>query len=307
MAADGLFGRRVAASVMGILGCIVLPLGLVSAWAAGVLTDTNRYVATVAPLAGNRAVEHAVEHRLEGFAVASISPDRAGQPLPKVLRAAAVEAIHEAVVGVVEGPVFPPAWEVANRAAHRELVSVLRGRDEGVVRSNGQVTVGLGPVLKAALTTLEKKGVLRRDAVPDVQINVSLMNVSDLRRAQRVYAVLGPAGFWLPVIWLILAVAAMVVAPNRHRALAWLSVGAMVGVALLWLASRFVRHRALASIAEKDDVVVARAVWDAVVSSLNLAIWTVLIVAVVVFLVNWVMGRVWPAGRRGKAPRVFRV
>jgi hypothetical protein len=299
MAADGLFGRRVAASVIGILACIVLPLGLVSAWAAGVLIDTNRYVATVAPLAGDRAVKQAVEHRLEDFAVASIDRDRTGQPLPKLLRAAAVEAIHEAVVGVVEGPAFPPAWRVANRAAHRELVSVLRGRDEGVVRSDGQVTVGLGPVLKAALTTLEKKGLLRRDAAADVQINVSLMNVSDLRRAQRVYSVLGPAGFWLPVIWLLLAMATMVVAPNRGRTLAWLAVGAIVGVALLWLAGRFVRHRALASIAEKDDAVVARAVWDAVVASLNLAIWTVLIVALVVLLVNWVTGRVWRASWRG--------
>ncbi|KOX26057.1 hypothetical protein ADL06_16705 [Streptomyces sp. NRRL F-6491] len=47
------------AVVLIVLGCVLAPLGIVASWAADVVGATDRYVATVAPLASDPAVQDA--------------------------------------------------------------------------------------------------------------------------------------------------------------------------------------------------------------------------------------------------------
>ncbi|MGN6241196.1 MAG: hypothetical protein ACTHNI_15845 [Cellulosimicrobium cellulans] len=56
--------RAVACAVLITLGALLAPLGAVSAWAQRELTDTDRYVATVGPLAADPVVQSAVAGRL---------------------------------------------------------------------------------------------------------------------------------------------------------------------------------------------------------------------------------------------------
>ena len=47
-----------------VIGCILAPLSVVAVWAKNQVTNTDRYVATVAPLADDPAIQNAVADRV---------------------------------------------------------------------------------------------------------------------------------------------------------------------------------------------------------------------------------------------------
>ena len=54
------WGRTSAAVVLILLGVLCAPLSVMAVWAKSQITDTNRYVETVAPLASDPAIQAAV-------------------------------------------------------------------------------------------------------------------------------------------------------------------------------------------------------------------------------------------------------
>ena len=68
-------GRWTAATVCLLVGCLLLPLAAVALWARTVVFDTDRYVATVAPLARDRAVQNAVADRITAEVFAALDID----------------------------------------------------------------------------------------------------------------------------------------------------------------------------------------------------------------------------------------
>jgi len=56
--------RRIAATLLILVSCLLAPLSVVAVWARSEVTDTDRYVDTVAPLAKNPAVQQAVTTNL---------------------------------------------------------------------------------------------------------------------------------------------------------------------------------------------------------------------------------------------------
>lgn len=60
-------GRRVrslVAILLVVVGCVLAPLGVVAAWTADTVGDTDRYVKTVAPLASDPDIQNAVANRV---------------------------------------------------------------------------------------------------------------------------------------------------------------------------------------------------------------------------------------------------
>ncbi|MFD0431133.1 hypothetical protein ACFQ60_39040 [Streptomyces zhihengii] len=56
--------RWTGASVLLLVALLLAPLAVVAAWVDSQVSDTDRYVATVAPLAGDPAVQQVVTDRL---------------------------------------------------------------------------------------------------------------------------------------------------------------------------------------------------------------------------------------------------
>jgi hypothetical protein len=48
------------ASLLIVLGCVLAPLSVVAVWTRNQVTNTDRYVATVAPLASDPAIQQAI-------------------------------------------------------------------------------------------------------------------------------------------------------------------------------------------------------------------------------------------------------
>jgi hypothetical protein len=131
-----------------VIGCILAPLSGVAVWAKNQVTNTDRYVATVAPLASDPAIQNAVADKVtaEIFAhldVAGITNQAvdalAERGLPPLVAtqlhalsgplSSGVQSFVRTEVGkVVASDAFAEAWLTANRAVHEALVAALTGQ-----------------------------------------------------------------------------------------------------------------------------------------------------------------------------------
>jgi hypothetical protein len=121
--------------------------------------------------------------------------NRVGLVLGSRLSRSQVEA---AVHDVVSSWQFATFWSTANRAAHAEIVALLRGKDQSgqLARHNDQVVIDLSPVVGAVRNRLQETGVNLSSVPPDPQRTTVFVVV-------------------LPVIGLIAWVAAVLVHRGR--------------------------------------------------------------------------------------------
>ncbi|WP_423464904.1 GAP family protein [Promicromonospora sp. MS192] len=197
-------GRSTAAVVLIVLGALLAPVGVVAAWAERTLTDTDRYVATVAPLAEDPAVRSAVSARMtsalmeqidvgalldgvaEGLDEQGLAPRVAGAlPMLEAPLTGGVESfVRDAADRVVASDQFRDAWTQANRVAHQQLVAVMRGE--------GGLAVLLGAVNPKNLLLVVSGGAAIAAAAPG--------DTSATVVAALVFAVVASVGVVTPVV-----------------------------------------------------------------------------------------------------------
>lgn len=268
--------RHLVFVVVAVVACLALPLAIVSTWTANVVTDSDGYVEAVGPLAEDPTVQQAVEERLQAEVLAR---------LPRV----PPRTVRRAVVRVVQGPEFRPAWEDANRSAHEQMVAVLEADGDSPVANDGTVTIELGTLLVAVIETVDTQGRVDTSNAPDVRTEFNLVSAQQLERARTTYQLVHLAGLWVPVVWLLLLAVALVVAANRRRALAWLALGSLICVGALLVVISLARREVIARAATGDDDLVG-AVWDVVTAGLRNGAWLAIAAALVVLLLALTLG-----------------
>src|SRR5215471_9459624 len=56
--------RRIVGAILLVVGIVLVPVSLSAVWVRNTLLDTDNYVATVGPLAGNSDIQHGVADRV---------------------------------------------------------------------------------------------------------------------------------------------------------------------------------------------------------------------------------------------------
>jgi hypothetical protein len=56
--------RRIVAAVLLAVGVLLVPLSLSAIWVRSTLLDTDQYVSTIGPLAGNSEIQHGLADRV---------------------------------------------------------------------------------------------------------------------------------------------------------------------------------------------------------------------------------------------------
>jgi hypothetical protein len=246
--------RTVVAVLLIVIGCVLAPLAGVAVWARNQVTDTNRYVATVAPLASDPAIQQAITDQItaqvftyidvQGITTQAVNalaergnlpPQIAGQlqalsgPI-----ANGIQSFTRTQVGkVVQSPAFADAWIQANRLAHQELVKALTGEGGGAITvENDTVSINLAAFIQTVKAQLVASGFTLAERIPQVNASFVLFQSSDITRARGAFNLLTTLGNWLPVIALVLLGLGVYVARDHRRAL----VGAGLGVAAAMLA-----------------------------------------------------------------------
>ena len=315
------FGRSLAVVVLLIIGALCLTLSVPAIWARNQVLNTDRYVATMEPLATNADVQASVEAAvnrqisarldIEAFVEQALPPEaqRLKAPLVSAVSGLISAAVHRAVTSEA----FGTLWTAANRAAHTQLVGILTGEDEGkaITVSDGRVLLNLAPVIEAVKTRLVAAGLTVAQNIPAVGATIEIARLEGVDRAQQVVRWLDTVATWLPWIGLLFFVGAVALARgHRRRTVMWAALSTAIGLVVLRLALVVLREVYLDRM--PTDVMTPQAsayVFDTVTRFLRDGIRLVFIIALVVAAIAILLGRraalatVWTrvsdASRRG--------
>ena len=283
----------------------------------------------VAPLAKDPAVQQEVSLRITNAVFEQLKVEQlttqtldaiaerprvagATENLPVELSTFA-EPISNAIHGFTEDQVsrlvassaFQDAWVAANRQAHAGLVAALTGETgrNGVVVSNGQVAVNLGPFIEQIKPILVERGVPFANRIPVVDAEFVVLRSEALAKAQSAVRLLDLLRVVLPVLALLALVAGVALAPRRRRALvigASMFVGTLV---LLLLGVQVVRALYLDDL-EKALLVpqVATVLFDDVTTPLRLWVRSSAMLFLLIALAAWAAGPSTAAGAVRSVP-----
>ncbi|MFD6288508.1 hypothetical protein [Streptomyces sp. NPDC060205] len=304
--------RRLGASVLLLVALLLAPLAVVSAWVQDTVSDTDRYVETVAPLASDPAVQKVVINRLTARVVEQVDVEAVTASLTKVLAdadapprvVAGAEALNGPLTSavrtvvrrnverVVTSDLFQQVWEGANRRAHAAVLRMLTGERKGALRATDDaVELDIGAVVDQVRERLVDQGFERAALIPDSDRTVTLFRTAELARAQDAMRVLNIVGTWLPVLTIALAALAVWTAPGHRLMLLITAVGIglmMVALLIALLAVRRVYLDTVPVATLPPDA--AAAVFDTFVRFLRDSTRTLLVVAVITALAAYLYG-----------------
>jgi hypothetical protein len=296
--------RSIVATLMIVVACVLAPLSVVAIWTRNQVTNTDRYVATVTPLADDPAIQNAIADQitaqvfnyidvqgLTNQAVDALAERGLTPTLATQLRALAVPIANGVLsftrsqVGkVVESDAFADAWVQANRVAHEQLVAALTGEGGGSVTvENDTVSLNLAVFIETVKQRLVDSGFSVAARIPTVDASFVLFQSKDITRVRSGFNLLNTLGVWLPVIVIVLLVLGVYVAKDHRRALVGAALGVAVSMVVLALALTVFRSIYLdavpAGVLPHDAAAV---LYDTIVRFLRLGLRTVLVLALVV-------------------------
>lgn len=214
--------RRVVAIILVVLFGILAPLGLVAGWARATLLDTDRYVETVAPLASNGAIQHLVTDVVAGVITERVDPMVVSE-----------EEIVTQVDQAVSSDTFARVWREANRVSHGQLVALLTGeRVAGVEVTDGAVTLDLSTLVADVRARLTAVGISVDAGTSTDSATITIVESGEVGQVQEAMDLLDRVASALWVTIPVLAVAAVVVAPNWWRAVRRIGIALAISMAI---------------------------------------------------------------------------
>jgi len=323
-------GRWPGAMVLLLVAALLAPLSAIATWSRATLLDSDKYLAMVAPLASDPAVQEEISRRITDAVFEQLKvKELTTQTLDAIAARPRVEGVAErlpvelstfsepisnAIYGFTEEQVsrlvassaFQDAWVAANREAHASLVAALTGEttDAGVSVSNGQVSVNLAAFIAAIKPVLVERGVPFADRIPTVNARFVVLRSAELGQAQTAIRLLDLLRVVLPVLAILALVAGVALAPARRRALvvgASMVVGSLV---LLLLGIQVLRALYLDDLEQVLLVPqVATVLFDTVTTPLRLGVRATAMLFLVIALAAWVAGPSSAAAALRSLPR----
>jgi hypothetical protein len=305
--------RSVVATLLIVIGCILAPISVVAVWTKNLVTDTDRYVTTVAPLASDPAIQNAIADRitaeiftqLDVVGITNQAVDAlAERGLPPLVAtqlhglaeplSSGVESFVRTEVGkVVASDAFANAWTTANRTAHQALVAALTGETrEGITIENDTVSINLGPIIQEVKQRLVDRGFGLASRIPNVNPSFTLVQSDYIAKARGAFNLLNAIGNWLPVVALFFLAIGIYIAKGHRRALVGVGLGLAGGMLVLGLGLALFRTIYLnelpLGVLTRDA---AAAFYDTLVRFLRLGLRTVLVFGLVIALAGFFTGR----------------
>ena len=304
--------RPVVVTVLLVLVGLLAPTAVIATWAHDQISNTDRYVQTVAPLASDPAVQNAVADRVtteifNRLDVQGVTQDAVtalesrGLPpnaaaglnaLTTPLASGVRTYVHDQVLKLLKTDTFKQAWEEANRTAHEQMVAVLTGKQGNVIKVSGNtVSVNLAAIIETVKTRLEDRGFALAAKIPTVNAQFTILESANITKAQQLFRILETLARTLPVLILVLFAVAVYLARSRRRtvvagALVIAASMLLLGVGLNWF--RVVYLGAIDPQQLPADA--AAAVYDSLVHFIRLALRAVLVLFLAVAVIAWVTG-----------------
>lgn len=319
--------RRILAPILVALTVVVFTITVPAAWGRRTILNTDRYVATVAPLANDPAVQESIATKVTAQVFATldvetvISDALAGLDERATVLAApitnAIEGfVQDQVLRVVQSDAFATFWEEANRFVHTQVMAILRGEQEQVSVVEGKVLLNLVPLVNLALVQIEQvaSGLIGRDVelptiepdtahaeavsrleqalgidLPETYGTIEVYDSEDLQALQDTLFTFQRLFILLLILIPVLIAVTLWVSTRRRRTLIQLTVGGAIGLVLVRRIAIIARDDLYESV-DTDDFPSVRVLADELMSSLFRYTGVLLAIILLVLLIALVTG-----------------
>jgi hypothetical protein len=218
--------RRLGAWVLVVVASLAIPLSVVAYWAVTTVTDANRYVATLGPLAEQPAITNAIADRATDRLFASI-PGSAQGAATSQLRASA----RAQIASLLTTESFQNTWDTAVRNSHSTAVAVLTG--DSSAGATKPVQLNLTSVLDQVLTALDARGITALDGVRQSldsgqAFTVTILSPNQVDESRQVFHAIVQWRWALLGAAVVSVLGALALADRRRRVLGGLAVGTAI-------------------------------------------------------------------------------
>ncbi|MFJ3819327.1 hypothetical protein [Streptomyces sp. NPDC090056] len=292
--------RSSGSVLLVLLAALLSVLSVVAVWADSIVRDTDRYVATVGPLASDPDVQEAVTDRVTDVVLAQVDVDALVKQLTDAAGEQGVPPRLATLLGDLDGPIsdglerlvrnavekvvtssaFETVWVGANRRAHAALDKALTGRSDTVVElKDDEVVIDLGPVVAQVKDRLVEAGFSPAAKIPAVHTDFVVFASQDIGKVRTYVRVLEILGGWLPVIALLVAAAGVCLASHRRYAVVGAGLAVFAAMAVLGIGLTVFRDVYLDHLPSGASQAAAGTVYDALVRFLRAGARTVAAIA----------------------------
>jgi hypothetical protein len=264
--------RRSLVTVLIVLTSLSVVVTTVAWWAHSILFDTDHYVATVGPLIRDDEVVDALSLKLtdavmDGLQIQQriestlqrvpddrlpVSPELLAAPIANGVR----NLLQKRFTTFLQRPAVQELWMRANRFAHDQVVSLLRGESETATIQGNTVYLDLLPLVNDLLSEVEDllsdvfdrtidipeaTGERAEEVIPALEQRfgidlpddfgkIPVFESDQLAAAQRAVEIADRLVIVLLVLTILLMIVTVALSVRRLRTVMWLGVGSAIGL-----------------------------------------------------------------------------
>jgi hypothetical protein len=315
----------VIAWILVVLASLLIPIAVIAVWAIRTVTDTNQYVATMAPLARDPViVNHLADKATDALFSAGVVRNKVTAALPpkaKPIVTPIVNQVHDYVHGVAlqvfESPKFGQLWDTLNRHSHDAVVDILTGKQSKLtqrVEQGGAIVVKVTPALEQIQQKLSARGVTLFNPIKPILSNannglgITIVSKAQVSKFSGFFNLVVKLRWLIPIVALLLAAIGIAVAVKRRKTLLRMAIGVGLVTLVLLAGLSLGRITFLNQAAKRQyDQGVAGAVWDTLLRFLKTDLRWTLLATILVALGAWVAGpsryAVWIRSKCAQAAR----
>jgi hypothetical protein len=298
--------RRISAWVLVVLASLLIPISVISVWAIRTVTNTDQYVATLAPLARNPViVDHLAQRATDELFSTHIVQRKVTAALPakaKPIITPIVAQVHSYVYGlalkVFESPKFGQLWDGLNRRSHDAVIDVLTGKQSPLTQKlekGGGIVVNVTPALNNLINEANAKGVTLFNPLKPIltkgdSLGVSVVSKSQVSKFTGLFNAIVTLKWAVPIVALVLAILGIVIAVEHRKTLLRMAIGIALITLLLLAGLSAGRITFVNQAGHTFNRQVAGAVWDTMLRYLVTDLRWLLLVAVLFALGAWLSG-----------------
>jgi hypothetical protein len=298
--------RRTTAWVLVVLASLLIPISVISVWAIRTVTNTDQYVATLAPLARNPVVvDHLAAKATDELFSTHIVQDKVTAALPakaKPIVTPIVSEVHSYVYGlalkVFESPKFGQLWDSLNRHTHDAVIDVLSGKSTPLTKKlekAGGIVVNVTPALNNLIDQANAKGVTLFNPLKPIltkgdSLGVTVVSKAQVSKFTGLFNAIVTLKWAIPVIALVLGILGIIVAVEHRKTLLRTAIGVALVTLLLLAGLSLGRITFINQAGHSFNRQVAGAVWDTLLRLLQRDLRWMLLVSVLFALGAWLAG-----------------
>ena len=308
-------GRGFTAWVLLVVTALLFPIALTAYWGQRTLTDTERYVATVAPLAQDPTVRQAIGDTVTAALVKQLDAQNrvSGlladtprlQPLAGPIAIGVNDFIGTQVTNILASDQFDSVWVAINRKAQEGLMKALSGNPDGAITIQGdQVVLDTGDLIDIVKQRLVDRGLSFAANIPvpaAADRQVVILTSPQLTTARTWYALGQPVAQWLIYAVLLLFVVAVLVSRRRARMTMAVGIAIIIGAVVIRLGMAVGQNQIELNLSGTTFAVAQNAFFTILTSFLLLAVRAAFALGLVLALVGWYLS----GTRSAKATRAF--